>query len=133
MKKVELPIAARASGMFPRCDPILANTHVPSQDGSRRLNCLIQGESNTFLVPVGLDCVVSELKKEIQKERKLGVLKDVDPQTLELWKVRAIDESRCEVIACSHPNRSTLTSNTTISILLAASRLKILRASKSSS
>jgi hypothetical protein len=41
--------------------------------------------------------VVSDLKKEIQRERAMGILKDIDPHILELWKVSAIDESRCEV------------------------------------
>jgi hypothetical protein len=67
-------------------------TPVLSQDGSRRLNCLIEGKSIVFLVTVGHDCVVSDLKKEI-RERALDILKDIDPHTLELWKVSAIDES----------------------------------------
>jgi len=47
-----------------------------------------------FEVTVGRDWVVSALKKEIKMERALGVLKDVDPHALELWKVSAIDESQ---------------------------------------
>jgi Crinkler effector protein N-terminal domain len=72
-------------------------TSVPSQDGSRWLNCLIEDESIVFPVTVGRDRVVSDLKKEIQRERAMGILKDIDPHTLDLWKVSAIDESRCEV------------------------------------
>ena len=65
---------------------------------SRRLHCLIAGESIVFLVIMGCDYAVSQLKGVIQKERGLGTLKDVDPHTLELWKVSAIDESRlCEL------------------------------------
>ena len=67
---------------------------VPSQDGSRRLNCLIEGEPIVFLVTVGRDCAVSELKKEIQGERAMDTLKNVGVHTLELWKVSAINESR---------------------------------------
>ena len=70
---------------------------VPSQDGSRRLNCLIEGESIVFPVTAGYDCVVGELKKKIQEKRTMDTLKGVGPHTLELWKVSAIDESRCEV------------------------------------
>ena len=72
---------------------MFATSSVPSQDGSRRLNCVIKSELMVFLVTVGRDCVVSELKKEIQKERAMGILKGVDPHTLELWTVSAIDES----------------------------------------
>ena len=76
----------------------MLDTQVPSQDGSRRVNCLIEGESIVFPVTVGRDWVVGELKEAIQSKRVLGTLKDVDPHTLELWKVSAIDESRlCEV------------------------------------
>jgi hypothetical protein len=70
---------------------------------SRRLNCLIGGESVVFLVIMGCDNVVSGLKEEIQKRRALGPLKDVDPHTLELWKVSAIDESRCGVTWLASP------------------------------
>jgi hypothetical protein len=66
----------------------------PSQDGSRRLNCLIDVESIVFSVTVGRDYVVSELKKAIQREREMSILKGIDPHKLELWKVSTIDESR---------------------------------------
>lgn len=69
---------------------------MPSQD-SFHLNCLIQGEDIVFLVSVPRDCVVSTLTKKIKKERELDTLGGVGPQMLELWKVSAIDESRCEV------------------------------------
>jgi len=70
---------------------------VSSQDGSRRLNCLIEGESIVFVVPVGHDRDVNDLKKMIHREREMDTLKDVGPHTPELWKVSAIDESRCDV------------------------------------
>jgi len=38
--------------------------------------------------------VVSELKKAIQREREMSILKGIDPHKLELWKVSTIDESR---------------------------------------
>ena len=56
------------------------------------LNCVIEGENIAFVVRVGPEDAVSELKKLIQSERAQGTLKDVDPQTLELWKVSAADE-----------------------------------------
>ncbi|KAM6493366.1 hypothetical protein JOM56_011500 [Amanita muscaria] len=63
----------------------MLGTSVPSQDGSRRLNCLIEGESIVFPVTLGRDRVVANLKKEIKMERALDTLKDV--HLLELWKV----------------------------------------------
>ena len=57
-----------------------------------KLNCLIEGEYIVFVVPVEQNDVVSELKEFIQSKRALDSLKDVDPHTLELWKVSAIDE-----------------------------------------
>jgi Crinkler effector protein N-terminal domain len=67
----------------------MLGTPVPSQDGSYKLICLIEGE--TIIFTAGRDWVVGKLKKKIKKERGLGTLKDVDPQTLELWKVSARD------------------------------------------
>jgi hypothetical protein len=75
----------------------MLDTPVPSQDVSLELSCLIEGESIVFEVTVGRNWGVSALKKAIKSERALGTLKDVGPHTLELWKVSAIDESRCEV------------------------------------
>jgi hypothetical protein len=46
----------------------------PGQDGSRQLNCLIESEGIVFVVTVGRDCLVSDLKKEIKKERELSIL-----------------------------------------------------------
>jgi Crinkler effector protein N-terminal domain len=75
----------------------MLDSPVPSQDGSHKLNCLIEGESIVFTVPVGRDWNISNFKKAIQSKRELDTLKGVDPHTLELWKVSAIDESRCEM------------------------------------
>ena len=71
----------------------MSATLVPSQDGSRRLNCVIKGESIVFSVTMGCDCVVGEFKKEIQRKREMDVLKDVGPHILDLWMVSAINES----------------------------------------
>ncbi|KIL65157.1 hypothetical protein M378DRAFT_545048 [Amanita muscaria Koide BX008] len=56
-----------------------------------KLNCLIEGESDVFVVPVGPEDVVSDLKKSIQSERVLGSLKDIDPHTLALWKPKNLN------------------------------------------
>ena len=69
----------------------------PLHMGSRTLNCLIEGESNVFVVRVWPEVVVSELKESIQSERAKDGIKDIDPHTLELWKVSAIDEPLCEM------------------------------------
>ncbi|KIM72228.1 hypothetical protein PILCRDRAFT_99398 [Piloderma croceum F 1598] len=74
-------------------------TSVMSQDGSCRLNCLIEGESIVFVVTTGHDCAVSNLKEDVQCKQAMDTLKDVGPHTLELWKVSAINELRCEVMS----------------------------------
>ena len=61
------------------------------------LVCLIEGEAIVFPVTAVRDGMVGELKKLIQSKRALGSLKDIDPHTLELWKVSAIEEPLCEM------------------------------------
>ena len=64
-----------------------------------RLLCVIEGETEAFLIDVegaswhNPRYMVGDLKKRIQEERKDGSLSGVDPHSLVLWKVRAIDES----------------------------------------
>ena len=86
-----------------------ANMGTPGQGGFVWLHCLIEGEYRVFKVNAGLNDVIGSLKKAIQSERALSILKDVDPHTLELWKVSAIDESLCW-LTLPHYNRSTLIS-----------------------
>ncbi|KAM6496299.1 hypothetical protein JOM56_009005 [Amanita muscaria] len=59
---------------------------MPKNSKSRRLMCLIEGES-CFAVTVKRDCFVNELKKAIQSTRAMSVLKGIDPATLKMWKV----------------------------------------------
>ena len=68
---------------------------VQLNDESRQLNCLVHSESTVFVVTLGRDAVVCDLKKEIKRVRPLDAVKD--PHTLELWEVSAINKSRCEV------------------------------------
>jgi hypothetical protein len=96
---------------------------------SRRLRCVIESDSVVFTVEVSCRIEIGDLKKVIQRERAMGILKEIDPHKLELWKVSAIDESRCEV-TYSH-TRSTLISKLTINIILIISNLRVLRAPKS--
>jgi len=64
---------------------------VPGLDGPL-LNCLIEDEYKVFDVTVEHNWRVTNLKKAIQSERALSILKDVDPNTLELWKVSPIND-----------------------------------------
>lgn len=75
----------------------MVTTLTPSQGGFVWLNCLIEDEYRVFRVNVGLNDVVDDLKKSIQSERALSILKNIDPHTLELLKVSIIDDLRCEV------------------------------------
>ena len=61
------------------------------------LMCLIEGETIVFPVIAVRDGMVGELKELVQSKRALGRLKDIDPHTLELWKVSAIEEPLCEM------------------------------------
>ena len=72
-------------------------TSVPSQDGSRRLRCLIENELVVFNIEESCRIEIGDLKEVIQQKRAMDILKDIDPHTLDLWKVSAIDESQCEV------------------------------------
>ena len=81
----------------------------PGQGGFVWLNRLIEDEYRVFRVNAGLNDAIDGLKKAIHSERALSILKDVDPHTLELWKVSAIDESPCW-LTLLHYNRSTLIS-----------------------
>lgn len=70
----------------------MPETPVLTNDKSRELNCLIEGESIVFVVPVGHDYKVSHLKEAIKGKRAQDTLKDVGPHILELWKVSALEE-----------------------------------------
>jgi len=78
---------------------------------------------------VGRHCVVSDFKIKIQRERAMGILKDVDPHMLEMWQVSVIDESQCAVTWLTPaPNRSKLISKLTISIFLTTSNTRVFKA-----
>lgn len=78
----------------------MLGTQSLGQDNSLRLKCLIVGESTVFTVIVqrhesDYEPEVSDLKKDIQREG--APLKNVHHYNLELWKVSAIVNLRCEV------------------------------------
>ncbi|KAF8340989.1 hypothetical protein F5887DRAFT_1062542 [Amanita rubescens] len=55
---------------------------------SLRLKCLIEGEYIVFPVTAVCNDKVSDLKEVVQSERAQSILKDIDPHTLELWKLK---------------------------------------------
>ncbi len=65
-----------------------------SEDDSYQFNCLIEGEFITFTVIMDRNYVVDRLKRVIQDMRQRAALKDVDPPTLDLWKVSATEALR---------------------------------------
>jgi hypothetical protein len=71
-------------------------------DESRELLCFIDGDDVGFVVDVHRDRRVSHLKEIIQSKRAMGILKDVDPPTMELWTVSGIDASRFETHGLFH-------------------------------
>jgi len=56
----------------------------------RVLICLLEGDHVVFQVKVPTDNKVFDLKKLVQKERKDSVFRNIDPNVLQLWKVRHI-------------------------------------------
>jgi hypothetical protein len=62
----------------------------PTQDESRRIYCLIEGDYNVFPVDVKHNWDVCDLQEAIQKKRKDSILMNVDPFTLEVWKVSTL-------------------------------------------
>jgi len=56
-------------------------------DSEFRISCLIQGDSEVFKVKASVDNDVMDLKALVQKQRKYGALRKVDPAELRFWKV----------------------------------------------
>ena len=54
------------------------------------LTCLIEGESSVFEVKPTADIQILELKDDIRKMGKNGVLDNVGAKDLILWKVRMV-------------------------------------------
>lgn len=52
----------------------------------RTLRCLIQGDSCVFNVEITANKEISGVKETIKHKRKRGILKDIDPDDLELWQ-----------------------------------------------
>jgi len=103
LKETSLPLPSsrsahlQAPSPIPTYDSVLAmfGSPVPSQDGSCKLRCVIENDL-VFIIEVPCRTKISDLKAVIQRKRATDLLKDVSPDALELWKVSAIDESRCE-------------------------------------
>src|SRR5438309_1788558 len=68
-------------------------TSTPCMPSSNlRLCCAIEGEGLVFPVDIQTQDDVVDLKKKIQSERARGILRGIDPHSLELWKVSIMDE-----------------------------------------
>ena len=73
-------------------------------DDDLLLCCVIEGESESFQIRVegsswhNPKVMVGDLKKKIQEERENDSLAGVGAHNLVLWKVRAIEDSRCQTI-----------------------------------
>ena len=73
-------------------------------DDDLQLLCIIEGEIEVFPIDVqhslwrNTKFKVGHLKEKIQEERKNDSLAGVGAHTLVLWKVRAIEESRRQVM-----------------------------------
>ena len=73
-------------------------------DDDLRLLCVIEGETEPF--PIDIEgplwrnpkFMVGDLKKKIQEERKTDSLDGVGSHSLVLWKVRPIEDSRCQTM-----------------------------------
>lgn len=51
------------------------------------LNCLVEGDKNTFLVLISRDEKVDNLALRIYKKRKKHLFRDIDPADLFIYKV----------------------------------------------
>jgi hypothetical protein len=73
-------------------------------DDDLQLLCVIEGETEVFPIDVEESLwrnpkfTVGHLKEKIQEKRKNSSLAGVDAHILVLWKVRAIEDSRCQTI-----------------------------------
>ena len=88
--KVE-PLASgmRLSNIYPT-PPQEGHVHVVAWSSKLILNCWVVGEDieNGFTVTVNHNQDVSDLRKQVIKERKHSVLQNIDASDLMLWKVR---------------------------------------------
>ena len=75
---------------------VIITVCITMSDGTQHpkflFNCVIEGDNIAFPILMEQNCLVGFFKEMIQSERAMGILKDVDPHTLTLWKVSTIDE-----------------------------------------
>ena len=71
----------------------------PKQNGSHWLHCVIEPECEPVVSTVEEPCCIKigDLKEVIQQKWAIDIPKDIDPLTLDQWKVSVIDELQCEV------------------------------------
>ena len=81
-------------------------------DDGLRLLCVIEGETEVFAIDIegpswrNPKLMVGDLKEKIQEKRKYGPLAGVDAHSLVLWKVRAMEDSRCQTMWLIHHRSS---------------------------
>ena len=98
------PHSTASGAPFPLSTSDQAEAAMNLGDDDLRLLCVIEGETEPF--PIDIEgpswrnpkFMVGDLKKKIQEERKDGPLAGVDGHSLVLWKVRDIEDSRCQTM-----------------------------------
>jgi hypothetical protein len=103
--------------------PTMFATSASNQGNFAWFNCLIENDSIVFPVAGTFSAPIGVLKVAIQELRAMDILKDVGSQTLDLWKVSTIDESRYEV---NSPHFQPKDSNSIIADETAAEHLRSL-------
>src|SRR5260221_11438810 len=81
--EVQGPITKPSSHTPKQTDPTKESGHAPKMS-SLSLCCIIENEDIVFPVDVPAQARVSDLKKEIQRERAMDTLQGVGPHILEL-------------------------------------------------
>lgn len=58
-----------------------------ASDEKYKLNCLVEGDKNVFLILISRDAYIDQLTELIYDKRKKGLFRDIDPADLTLLKV----------------------------------------------
>jgi hypothetical protein len=75
-------------------DPVPTQSKIlPNSDDSRKLFCLIEGDSSVFTVTVPGNCLILELKDFIHQRIINGTNHAIDAKDLALFKVRSVPHS----------------------------------------
>jgi hypothetical protein len=58
-----------------------------TSDDKYKLNCLVEGDKNVFLILISPDAYIDQLTELIYEKRKRRLFRDIDPADLTLLKV----------------------------------------------